>query len=42
MVRAPVLIVVEDLEAGGLKAVNGIALAIGDHDVGEDDAGSDV
>ena len=27
---------------GGLKAVNGIALAIGDRDVGEDDAGSAV
>ncbi len=32
------LIVVDDLEVGGSEAVDGVAVAIGDCDVGEDDA----
>ena len=36
------LVVVEDLEVGGGEAVDGVAVAVGDGDVGEDDAGFGV
>ena len=36
------LVVVEDLEIGGWQAVDGVAVAVGDDDVGEDDAGVGV
>ena len=33
------LVVVEDLEVGGGEVMDGVAVAVGDGDVGEDDAG---